>query len=153
MIHYGNTQPNPLESKVWLQANGQLKTYNSHTKQWGNMTSSSTDNEQPDEGSGEITFNAWVIVSGGGLSGGVENALEHENQTFTALDGMTWKEYIDSEYGQDSPFFYYEGGGVFISDAGMWLPQEYIISLAGTHVSENDKIIANAQYDNSARNV
>lgn len=38
MIYFGNTQPNPLESKVWLQTNGQLKTYNSHAKQWGNGT-------------------------------------------------------------------------------------------------------------------
>jgi hypothetical protein len=93
-----------------------------------------------------------VIVSGGGIGGGGEEPLlEHENQTFTALDGMTWKEYIDSEYGWDSPFFYYEGGGVFINDKDVWFTQEYGIFLDGILVSENDKIIANAQYDNDAR--
>ena len=49
MIHYGNTQPNPLESKVWLQANGQLKTYNSHTKQWRNTEVAPPTEEEPVE--------------------------------------------------------------------------------------------------------
>lgn len=99
----------------------------------------------------EITFNAWVIVGGGNLGGGEEDVLEHENQTFTALDGMTWKEYIDSEYGWDSPFFYYEGMGVHVDNGNTWFPEEYGILLNGILVSENDKIIANAQYDNGGR--
>ena len=94
----------------------------------------------------EITFNAWIITGGGGLGGGM---VEYENQTFTAIEGMTWKEFIDSEeYGWDSPFFYYEGMGVFVNDAAIWAPQEYGIFLDGILVSENDKIIADAQYDN-----
>ena len=104
-----------------------------------------------EEGGGLITFNAWVIVGGGSLGGGIENVLEHENQTFTALDGMTWKEYIDSEYGWYSPFFYYEGMGVFISNGDDWFPEEYGIFLNGVFVSENDRIVANAQYDNGGR--
>lgn len=60
MIHYGNTQPNPLESKVWLQANGQLKTYNSHTKQWGNVTSSSV----PEEPTSQYEFVDLGLPSG-----------------------------------------------------------------------------------------
>ena len=86
-----------------------------------------------------------IVSSGDGVAGG---EYLHESQTFTALDGMTWKEYIDSGYGLNSPFFYYEGGGVYISDGSMWFPQEYGIFLDGILVSENDKIIANAQYDN-----
>ena len=96
----------------------------------------------------EITFNAYIITGGGG--GGVVGGGVQENQTFTALDGMTWKEYIDSDYGSDSPFFYYEGAGVFISDGSPWLPQEYGIFLDGVFVRDNDKIIANAQYNNNA---
>lgn len=99
----------------------------------------------------EITFNAWIIVGGGGLGGGESSDLEHENQTFTALDGMTWKEYIDSEYGWDSPFFYYERDGVYINNGDDWFPVDHGIFLNGTLVSENDKIIANAQYDNGGR--
>ena len=143
-MHYGNTQPNPLESKVWLQTNGQLKTYDSHGKQWRNIEVVPPTEEKPDE----ITFNAWVIVSAG-----VGLGVKQENQTFTALDGMTWKEYIDSEYGQDSPFFYYEGDGVFINNGDAFFQQDFGIFLDETRVSENDKIIANAQYDNGARNV
>ena len=59
-MHYGNIQPNPLESKVWLQANGQLKTYNSHTKQWGNMTSSSV----PEEPTSQYEFVDLGLPSG-----------------------------------------------------------------------------------------
>lgn len=258
-MHYGNIQPNPLESKVWLQANGTLKTYDSHGKQWRNIEVVPPTEEKPvepreieftiegigvckcmsgmtwsdwcnseynphtwenvlsgnsiyeiyalydkdmgedsvilvyvydhqqsimpepemtdtytlayngvelrasativngaiysryqesDEGSDEITFNAWVIVSAG-----VGLGVKQENQTFTALDGMTWKEYIDSEYGQDSPFFYYEGDGVFINNGDAFFQQDFGIFLDETRVSENDKIIANAQYDNGARNV
>jgi hypothetical protein len=93
----------------------------------------------------EITFNAYIITGGGGGVDGVQ-----ENRTFTALDGMTWKEYIDSDYGSGSPFFYYDGVGVFIDDGAMWWPQEYGIFLDGVFVTENDKIIADAQYHNDA---
>ena len=81
MIHYGNTRPNPLESKVWLTPKGELKTYNSHTKQWGNTSSSSTDNEKPSEPK-QIEF----IIEGVGTCKGMSN--------------MTWREWCNSEYNE-----------------------------------------------------
>ena len=33
-IFYGNIQPNPKESKIWLSKNGKLKTFNSKTKKY-----------------------------------------------------------------------------------------------------------------------
>lgn len=60
-MHYGNIQPNPLESKVWLSMNGRLKTYNKHTKQWGPST-----NEQPDTPTEpEVPVNPWDNIEDG----------------------------------------------------------------------------------------
>ena len=60
-MHYGNIQPNPLESKVWLSMNGRLKTYNKHTKQWGPST-----NEQPDTPTEpEVPVNPWDNIADG----------------------------------------------------------------------------------------
>lgn len=47
-IFYGDTQPNPKESKIWLHPHKGLSTYDRHTKQWGNPTSSPVP-EEPEE--------------------------------------------------------------------------------------------------------
>lgn len=60
-MHYGNIQPNPLESKVWLSMNGRLKTYNKHTKQWGPSA-----NEQPDVPTEpDVPVNPWDNIADG----------------------------------------------------------------------------------------
>ena len=93
----------------------------------------------------EITFNAYVITSGGGLGGGM---VEYENQTFTAIEGMTWGDYFSSGYGEYSPFYENENGLVVISCGDDWSGySEYLISYNGEAVSISEKIIADAQYD------
>ncbi len=83
-MHYGNIQPNPLESKVWLSMNGRLKTYNKHTKQWGPST-----NEQPDTPTEpEVPVNPWDNIANGvyavSADGNPVNA-EDANETCIAV--------------------------------------------------------------------
>ena len=48
-IIFSNIQPNPKESKIWLNVNGQLKTYNSYKQRWGILISNNDKPEIPEE--------------------------------------------------------------------------------------------------------
>lgn len=80
-IFYGDIQPNPKESKIWLNVNGQLKTYNQHKQSWRDLPQSN-DEELPPQEPKQITFE--IEGHWGGLC--------------TALEGMTWEEWCNSEY-------------------------------------------------------
>ena len=45
-IIFSNIQPNPKESKIWLNSKGQLTTYNRNKQRWGTLTQS---NDRPGE--------------------------------------------------------------------------------------------------------
>lgn len=45
-IFYGNIRPNPKESKIWLNVNGQLATYNRNKQRWGILIQS---NDKPED--------------------------------------------------------------------------------------------------------
>ncbi|MBQ5864173.1 MAG: hypothetical protein IIW66_02115 [Bacteroidales bacterium] len=102
----------------------------------------------------EITFNAYIPIEHmGGLGG--SGVAGDENQTFTAIEGMTWLEYLNNDaYGYTSPFYTFnnlEDDEVCVSDGAMWLPQDLLITLNGEYVKASDKIVANAQYSYEGR--
>ena len=75
-VYYGNTQPNPKESKIWLSPHNGLKTYNQKKQDW----SQSTNNDSPN-----------VVVSTFTIQ---ETECEYEV-------GMNWLEWINSKYNSD----------------------------------------------------
>ena len=46
---FSNIQPNSKESKIWLNVNGQLKTYNSYKQRWGILISNNNKPEIPED--------------------------------------------------------------------------------------------------------
>lgn len=67
-IFYGNIRPNPKESKVWLNVNGQLATYNRNKQRWGILIQSNDKPEElPDEPvvPEEPEVNPWEGIANG----------------------------------------------------------------------------------------
>lgn len=130
MIYFGNTQPNPLEAKVWLQANGQLKTYNGHTKQWGGPSATPpTDDEQPN-GPNLITFTV-------------------DGKEYQAEEGMTWLAFVYSTYNVDSFRIHNVHDAILVHSEGQGSAQNnYLVAEEDGSLSEpTNKIINGYAYD------
>ena len=94
-ITYSNVQPNSKESKIWLDSKGQLRTYNQRQQKWAHGTVSSEPDDEPEDTPEvpkppkEIKF----YVSHTGPYSPGNGVVE-----YTAIEGMTWKEFCESEY-------------------------------------------------------
>lgn len=97
---FSKTQPNPKECKVWLDEHGQLKVYNQSTQKWIKTSTSGNTSENAPENSPEqeskiITF--WINI-------GDDRGITE----YKAERGMTWGEWVDSEYNVDGFVIQYD---------------------------------------------
>lgn len=86
------------------------------------------------EGGGEIEF---TIVDYNG-----------EDRTFKAKEGMTWEEFLNSEYNTEE--WYYDGWGILLySTEGQWMASNYYLYYGG-YVQATDTITSSHPYYTSA---
>lgn len=121
-ITFSNVQPNSKESKIWLDEKGQLRTYNQKQQKWTHGTVSSEPDDKPED-TPELPREIKFYVSHTGPNSPGIGVVE-----YTAKEGMTWKEFCESEYNIYG-FIAYEDAEVttYEYDDGMgnWGYQEY----------------------------